>query len=61
MEDTGDLAHLDVRDYLTRTAAAFGWSLEQLRQKLDTLALEFLGIHDEELEVLDALLAEERI
>ncbi len=43
---------LDPRDYLTRTAAAFGWSLKQLCHRLEThdLALEFLGLHDEEME-----------
>ncbi|MBN1919833.1 MAG: hypothetical protein JW892_01200 [Anaerolineae bacterium] len=58
VKDTGDLARLDRRDYLGRTAAAFGWTLKQLRQQLDKhyLPLEFLGIHDEELAVLDEML-----
>lgn len=58
VKDTGDLATLERRDYLSRTAAAFGWSLKQLRQRLEThaLALEFLGIHDEELALLDEML-----
>jgi hypothetical protein len=58
VKDTGDLAALERRDYLTRAAAAFGWSLKQLRQRLEThdLALEFLSIHDEELAVLDEML-----
>lgn len=58
VEDTGALLKLDPRDYLTRTAAAFGWSLKQLRHRLETdgLALEFLGLHDEELAVLDEML-----
>ncbi len=57
VEDTGALLKLDPRDYLTRTAAAFGWSLKQLRHRLEThgLALEFLGLHDEELAVLDEM------
>ncbi len=58
VKDTGELSRLDERDYLTRAAAAFGWTLKQLRHRLDThdLALEFLGLHDEELAVLDEML-----
>jgi outer membrane protein assembly factor BamB len=60
VEDTGDLARLDPLDFLPRTAEAFGWRLEQLRQRLTHhTALEFLGVHDEELAVLDALLADD--
>ncbi len=60
IKDTGALSRLDKRDYLIRTAAALGWSLKELRHRLETrgLALEFLGTHDEELEVLKKLLAE---
>ena len=60
VKDTGELRHLDTRDFLRRTATAFGWSLKQLRQQLNTnyLALEFLGIHDEELAILDTMLVE---
>jgi hypothetical protein len=45
---------LDRRDYLTRTAAACGWSLGSLRRQLNEnyLPLEFLLAHDEELEML---------
>lgn len=59
VENTGALLKLDPRDYLTRTAAAFGWSLKELRRQLDEnyLPLEFLGLHDEELDVLDEMLA----
>ncbi len=51
-------AALDPRDYLTRTAAAFGWTLKQLRHRLETrgLALKFLGLHDGELSILDEML-----
>ncbi len=58
VENTGALLKLDPRDYLTRTAAAFGWSLKELRRQLDEnyLQPEFLGLHDEELAVLDTML-----
>ena len=44
---------------MARTAA-FGWNLGDLRWQLDEnyLPLEFLRVHDEELEVLEEMLAE---
>lgn len=38
--------------------AAFGWSIKELHRQLDEnyLPLEFLGLHDEELAVLDTML-----
>jgi hypothetical protein len=62
LESTGDLSDLDTRDFFTRTAQAFGWSLGKLYEQLKEyhLLLEFLSVYDEELEILESMLAESR-
>lgn len=60
VKSTSDLLDLPQHDFLVRTAAAFGWNLKQLRQNLNahSLPLEFLGIYDEGLAELDAMLTD---
>ncbi len=36
------LGDLDPRDFFTRTAQAFGWTLKQFRDNMDDVRLEFL-------------------